>query len=153
MTKRINLSLKEGYLDMESFLLSFGDAIENYDFLLLHCYAHIKNEEIYLEIDKDIYEHVVIYEGRNFLDAVKQYFFTLKRGIILGYRKGDYPIVKMNEFVNSYDDYPAFKNDVDKLIGDKQHSPVFLLSDDEENPYLDCYTEEISSFFLKKDKK
>ncbi len=153
MTKRINLTLKEGYLDMESFLLSFGDAISDYDFLLLHCYAHIKNEEIYLEIDKDIYEHVVIYEGRNFLDAVKQYFFTLKRGIILGYKKGEYPIVRMNEFVNSYDDFDAFRKDVLPLLKDKRHSPVFLLSDDEKQAYLECYTDDISSFFSKKEKE
>ncbi len=153
MTKRINLTLKEGYLDMESFLNTFGDAIEEYDFLLLHCYAHIKNEEIYLEIDKDIYEHVVIYEGRNFLDAVKQYFFTLKRGIILGYKKGEYPIVRMNQFVNSYDDYDSFKKDVLPLLTNPSHSPVFLLSNDEKEAYLECYTEEISSFFSKEGNK
>lgn len=110
-----NLELINEYVDIQSFLETLDNYGDEYDFLLIHCYAHIKNEEIYLEIDKDIYEHVIIYEGKNFYDAVKQYFFMLKRGAILIYKKNTYPTVKMEFFKDSFDDFETFEKEIDSF--------------------------------------
>ena len=126
--KTIHLKLKDSYIDIKEILDSLSDKGNEYDYVLLHCYAHIKNEEIYLEIDKDIYEHVVIYEGKNFHDAVSQYFFMLKRGCILAYRKGEYPNLRLNDFVDSYDDYPTFISEIKELA--KRTKPIFTIESD-----------------------
>lgn len=126
------LSLVDGYTDIQSILESLPNDGDDYDYVLLHCYAHIKNEEIFLEIDKDIYEHVVIYEGHHFLDAVRQYFFTLKIGAILAYKKGSYPNLRMTDFVDSYDDFATFQKEVESLA--VKTKPIFyLLTDGKES--------------------
>ncbi len=131
MKKEIHpLSLHEGYVEVIDLLKKLPGFGEDFDFVLLHCYAHIKNEEIYLEIDKDIYEHVVMYEGKNFYDAVKQYFFQLKRGAILVYHHGDFPNLKMDMFTDSFADYEKFTSECEDLLENGRHSPCFAIYSD-----------------------
>ncbi len=143
--KKINLSLKDSYIDIKDVLNLLPDQGDEYDYVLLHCYAHIKNEEIYLEIDKDIYEHVVIYEGRNFMDAVTQYFFMLKRGCILAYEKGTYPDIRMNDFTDSFDDYDLFIREIEDLV--KKTAPVFYIKSDSIHGEIHSDREEILQRF------
>lgn len=134
-----NLFMKKilGYkenIDLLPILENIYDSIDEYSFLLLHCYAHIKNAEIYYEIDKDIYEHVIIYEGIEFLHSVKQYSFTFNSGAILAYKKGQVPIVKMIDFKDPNDDYNVFIKDLEKL-----NKPEFMIVGDKELKTLISY--------------
>lgn len=140
MQKTIHpLPLKEGYVDVIDLLNRLPGFGKGFDFLLLHCYAHIKNEEIYLEIDKDIYEHVVIYEEKNFYDAVKQYFFQLKRGAILVYPHQDFPDLKMDMFTDSFNDFESFKKECDTLLENGRHVPCFAIYSDSEKAEIVTY--------------
>ncbi len=123
----LTLNTNNGLLNIENILSQLPGHGREYDFLLLQCYCHIKNEEIYFEIDKDIYLHDVIYEGTAFYDAVKQYSFELQRGCILAYQHKDYPILKMSDFMDSYDDFPAFEKQMRTLFLDQKHKPSFLI--------------------------
>ena len=117
------------YFDLEPFLNSLNNQGDDYDFVLIHCYAHIKNGEIYYEIDKDIYEHIIIYEGREFYHAVSQYCFKMKKGAILAYQKGHAPFLKLDAYQDPYDDYDTFAMQIRDLIN-KEDQPAFgLLAD------------------------
>lgn len=134
--KKVNIELSDSYVDIKKFLLTLKDYGDDYNFVLLHCYAHIKNEEIYLEIDKDIYEHVVIYEGKNFFDAVDQYFFMMKKGAILAYKKDEIPNIKMTDFIDSYDDFNTFKKQIEEYVKTNEMKPEFYILSTGENADL-----------------
>lgn len=121
------LNIQNNLLNIEEILSQLPDCGKEYDFLLLQCYCHIKNEEIYFEIDKDIFLHDIIYEGTAFYDAVKQYSFELQRGCILAYKNKDYPILKMDDFADSFDDFETFEKQMRILFQDRTHKPAFLI--------------------------
>ena len=80
------------YTEIKPILDNLPDNGDDYNYVLIHCYAHIKNAEIYFEIDKDIYLNIVTYVGKEFSKAVDQYFFQMKLGAILAYKKNEEPI-------------------------------------------------------------
>jgi len=129
MNKTVLSLSVDKYLDLKPILSSLPDQGDDFDFVLIHCYAHIKNGEIYYEIDKDIYEHIIVYEGKEFYHAVNQYCFEMMKGAILAYPKGKAPFLKLDAYVDPYDDYPMFESQMNDLIIKDNNASFALISD------------------------
>ncbi len=136
------------YTEIEPILASLPSQGDDYDYLLIHCYAHIKNAEIYYEIDKDIYMHIVTYVGNEFFNAVKQYFFKMKLGAILAYKKNEAPKnLHLSDFSDPWDDYSKFKDEIDSLILSREKKPSFVLLFDGETAKVLLFDSKVKDYF------